>query len=1289
MTNIKIILYIMKKSLHVFLSLFLLTIVQSASGFNHSDDRDCLNPCLENHKNQISSLMMEPLVVSLVCPATPGSSGSESEQTTITVGATDATGSGSITFPSGIYDNIPPEAVNINVALTTTIETFGASWLSEVIISTDAPGTFADAVNYQPSMTNGGGTETYVIDYGDNDPTGLWDFSIFEQTNDTGIDSEVTFDVTLSWTIPATPSDCDTIVCDANSFVLDTELPGLTYNWSTSETSQSITVTESGTYTVTVSDGTETAVDDITVIFGASEAAVDANICDGQTYTVGTSTYDMTGVYTDVLNSYTGCDSTIITNLTVGDAGTTEIFPIVCNGGSHTTGTSTYDTTGEYTDVLPSSQGCDSTVITHLTVLSLIEQTVDTTICFGETYTIGDNSYDESGNYTDVLLSYQNCDSTVTTNLTVLPEYNESQDITICFGESYEIGGSTYNSDGNYSDVLVSAAGCDSTVLTNLTVLPENIVEDSVTICFGESHDVGSSSYNASGDYEDVLISYQNCDSTVMTHLIVLEENMTETFVQICDGNAHVVGDSTYTVSGDYTNILPAASGCDSMILTHLDVVMEINEELDILICDGESYTVGDSNYTVSGDYVDTLESVNGCDSIVTLHLDVAPVAEENNVHVLCFGEVLNVGNNTYNSDGSYSDTLMTAFGCDSIIHSDLTILEEIIEENTITLCFGNTLTVGNNTYDISGDYMDTLVSGNGCDSTIITHLTVLNEMEVNITAQICQGQTYMEGSSTYTSSGTYMDTYTSVDGCDSTIITSLTVVDQIDVESNILICPGASHTVGTSTYTMSGTYMDTLIASGGCDSIITTNLAVYMDNPTNQEVSICFGDSYMIGSSNYNQSGTYTDVIPSVSGCDSTVVTMLTVIGDGSYANNVQICEGDIYMIGNNSYNTAGTYTDVLTSSMNCDSVVVTNLDVVSVINTDETVLLCEGDSYQGTVYETSTTLINEGQSSNGCDSIHTITIIVSEGLEMDLIIQDDVCAVNQGSITAAVFGGIPPYNYAWNSGDVGSTLEDLGAGLYEVTVSDANGCTVVAPGLVNTTPGVTIVSDVTHMNCNENGNGAIDITVATGTAPYVFNWNGPNGFISDTEDIDNLAPGSYTIIIYDANGCGFGTSIEVTEPDPLVVDVITSPGMVVAAVTGGTAPYQYFWSNGATTPSLTNIEAGNYFVTISDDNGCFITADAVVPFNTAVEEMENFIALNILPNPSAGQFIIDLEMSVVTNLNFNIYNLDGKTVYQHSVEGMKIQEEIDLTHHSSGTYLLVIDDGKNRKVERIVVTR
>jgi hypothetical protein len=188
------------------------------------------------------------------------------------------------------------------------------------------------------------------------------------------------------------------------------------------------------------------------------------------TVTVGTNTYTTTGIYTDVLTNAAGCDSTVTTDLTINQPTTSSQTFEECAGFSVTVGTNTYTTTGVYTDVLTNAAGCDSTVTTDLTINQPTTSSQTFEECAGFSVTVGTNTYTTTGVYTDVLTNAAGCDSTVTTDLTINQPTTSSQTFEECAGFSVTVGTNTYSTTGVYTDVLTNASGCDSTVTTDLTI---------------------------------------------------------------------------------------------------------------------------------------------------------------------------------------------------------------------------------------------------------------------------------------------------------------------------------------------------------------------------------------------------------------------------------------------------------------------------------------------------------------------------------------------------------------------------------------------------------------------------------------------------------------------------------------------------------------------------------------------------------------------------------------------------------------------------------------------------
>ncbi len=210
-----------------------------------------------------------------------------------------------------------------------------------------------------------------------------------------------------------------------------------------------------------------------------------------------------------------------------------------------------------------------------------------------------------------------------------------------------------------------------------------------------------------------------------------------------------------------------------------------------------------------------------------------------------------------------------------------------------------------------------------------------------------------------------------------------------------------------------------------------------------------------------------------------------------------------------------------------------------------------------------------------------------------------------SNGSVSLSVSGGTAPYSFLWSNGASSQNITSLPAGSYSVTVTDFNGCLAAIQAILIDEPPAALaasVSSISNVSCNGGSNGALQITVAGGTAPYSFLWN--NG--ATTEAISGLSTGNYSVTITDLNGCVDDiSSILISQPlNPVQASASSTSnvachgnasGSIDLQVSGGTPGYTYLWSNGHQSQDLNNIPAGSYTVTVTDDNGCIFTAAAI----------------------------------------------------------------------------------------------
>lgn len=237
-----------------------------------------------------------------------------------------------------------------------------------------------------------------------------------------------------------------------------------------------------------------------------------------------------------------------------------------------------------------------------------------------------------------------------------------------------------------------------------------------------------------------------------------------------------------------------------------------------------------------------------------------------------------------------------------------------------------------------------------------------------------------------------------------------------------------------------------------------------------------------------------------------------------------------------------------------------------------------------------------------NGCTINDSFTITQpSSALTKTEVVQQITCnGAANGIINLTATGGSAPYSYNWSNGSTSEDLSSLSAGTYSVTITDNNGCTINDSYVITDPPLLGLSGTKTDITCFGADDGNIDVTVTGGEAPYTYAWS--NGAI--TEDVSGLAPGNYTVNITDNRGCTTNQMFNIQEPAVLslghslnnVTCFGDSNGAIDITVSGGTAPYNYAWSNASTNEDLTDLAAANYTVTVTDANGCSLVETIII---------------------------------------------------------------------------------------------
>jgi hypothetical protein len=236
-----------------------------------------------------------------------------------------------------------------------------------------------------------------------------------------------------------------------------------------------------------------------------------------------------------------------------------------------------------------------------------------------------------------------------------------------------------------------------------------------------------------------------------------------------------------------------------------------------------------------------------------------------------------------------------------------------------------------------------------------------------------------------------------------------------------------------------------------------------------------------------------------------------------------------------------------------------------------------------------------------NGCKG--SITVTIASAPIQAILTTTNVTCLSNGSISANIMGGVPPYSYSWSpeiiTGQGTSVVSGLTPGSYTISVIDANGCSYVAFASIYNSNPLFISTHTFNLKCKGVNNGSAFATVYNGTSPYIYSWS--NGVTTDT--VLNLSSGTYQVQVVDANGCIVKDSVTILSPGNLFLALsstnanCSSNGTVsVSSIQGGTSPYIYSWNTSPpqTTATATSLSGGTYSVSVTDSNGC--TASGMV---------------------------------------------------------------------------------------------
>ncbi|MBK9792120.1 MAG: T9SS type A sorting domain-containing protein [Sphingobacteriales bacterium] len=472
----------------------------------------------------------------------------------------------------------------------------------------------------------------------------------------------------------------DTSICSGQSITL-TASGASSYIWSTGANTASITVSPATTssYVVTGMVNNISQNDTVVVFINPAKTTNRAQtVCQGQIYNFNGTNLSIAGIYRDTLQQVNGCDSFIVLTLNVNPAKTTNRTQIICQGQSYNFNGTNLSTAGIYRDTLQQVNGCDSFIVLSLNVNPTKTTNRAQTVCQGQSYNFNGTNLSTAGIYRDTLQQVNGCDSFIVLTLNVNPTKTTNRAQTVCEGQIYNFNGTNLSIAGIYRDTLQQVNGCDSFIVLTLNVNPAKTTNRAQIICQGQIYNFNGTNLSTAGIYRDTLQQVNGCDSFIVLTLNVNPAKTTNRAQTICEGQIYNFNGTNLSTAGIYRDTLQQVNGCDSIVVLTLNINLAKTTNHEQTVCEGQIYNFNGTNLSTAGIYRDTLQQVNGCDSFIVFTLNINPTKTTNVEQVILSGLNYTFNGMNLSNSGIYRDTLLQSNGCDSFIILTLSVITSI-----------------------------------------------------------------------------------------------------------------------------------------------------------------------------------------------------------------------------------------------------------------------------------------------------------------------------------------------------------------------------------------------------------------------------------------------------------------------------------------------------------------------------------------------------------------------------------------------------------------------------------
>ncbi len=642
-------------------------------------------------------------------------------------------------------------------------------------------------------------------------------------------------------------------------------------------------------------------------------------------------------------------------------------------------------------------------------------------------------------------------------------------------GTSVSIPNITTLQQGSYTVTVANSDGCVIEANTAVAILESNEVESTEYTC--ELSEVGT--------FTQDLTNIFGCDSIVTLTVSLADSDLFEFTETSCDP-ADV---------GVFTQNLSNQFGCDSTIITTVSLDESNYINLSDTSCDPNDV----------GIFTQDLINQFGCDSIVTTTVSLDQ------------SSLINLSDTSCNPAdvGVFIQDLSNQFGCDSTVITTITLSPNSTTNLTTTTC--DAAGVGVFTQDLSNQF--------GCDSTVITTVVLGTSMPIILFSTTC------EASEVGTFTQDLIDQY----GCDSIVITNVSLDPSSLINLTETSCDSDEV----------GTFTQDLINQYGCDSTVITIVSLDPSSLINLTETSC----------DPGEVGTFTQDLVNQFGCDSIVVTTVELLQSDEVNISEFTCDEA----------STGVFTQDLINQFGCDSIVTTTVLLSTFDECGVEMIVEEGVIPCGETSSSLTIIATVGEApfsytwsgvSSGSGTISALNVeelinnlpggnytielssangfITSAQVTITQNFPPSVSATaasayngveiscaggNDGAASVQITGGTAPFQIAWSNGEDSTTISQLVAGNYNVTVIDANGCSDTSELNLTEPEPLGLMFSINDIDCFEQSTGAIYTSLTGGISPYSFSLN--DGDFQSLGDFTDLSAGNYEVIAIDANGC------------------------------------------------------------------------------------------------------------------------------------------------------------------------